>query len=155
MFVGPTDGNPIHRQLTADRAPTSPAWLPVVDEGRTVRFVNRGPDGRDLPDDWDAPRVLVIQHPTDPVTFWGFHVFATQPEWMDEPRGHDVTPDASWFPIVTGVQGVFDLMAGFSAPPGYGHDYRLDYVDGWARVVPPDSWTDTDSTELEQFLHGR
>jgi uncharacterized membrane protein len=70
---------------------------------------------------------------------------------MDQPRGYDVPQEAGWFPIVTGVQGVFDLMAGFSAPPGYGHDYRLDYPEAWSQVVPPEAWTDDDTAELEAF----
>ena len=60
--------------------------------------------------------------------------------------------EGGWFPIVTGLQGVFDLMAGFSAPPGFGHDFRLDYVEGWSQVAPPDGWTDADTEQLEQFL---
>jgi uncharacterized membrane protein len=71
---------------------------------------------------------------------------------MDDPRGYDVPARAGWFPLVTGVQGVFDLMAGFSAPPGFGHDYRLDYAQGWADVVPPDGWADHDTDRLEAFL---
>ena len=39
------------------------------------------------------------------------------------PRGYDVPARAGWFPIVTGVQEVADLIAGFSAPSGYGHNY--------------------------------
>jgi len=47
-----------------------------------------------------------------------------------------------------------DLLeqAGFSAPPGFGHDFRLDYVDGWSQVAPPDGWTDADTEQLERFL---
>lgn len=70
---------------------------------------------------------------------------------MDSPRGFDVPRKASWFPIVTGVQGVFDLMAGFGAPPGHGHDYRLDYPAAWADVVPPEGWTAEDTASLEAF----
>ena len=29
-----------------------------------------------------------------------------------------------------------DLIAGFSAPSGYGHNYAIDFVSGWAAVVP-------------------
>ena len=43
-------------------------------------------------------------------------------------------------------------MAGFAAPPGYGHDYRLDYVNGWTLVAPPAGWTEADTARLEQFL---
>ncbi len=44
-------------------------------------------------------------------------------------------------------------MAGFGAPPGYGHDYRLDFVEGWSQVAPPDGWTAKDTQALEKLLH--
>lgn len=153
LFTGPTNDNVIWRQLTAGRDHGTPVWAPVYDEGRSVRFVTRDPDPVELGGPWDQPRVLYVQHPSDPVTFWSFDSFWTRPEWMDHPRGHDVPDRGSWFPIVTGVQGVFDLMAGFGAPPGFGHDYRLDFVRGWGDVVPPDGWTDADSRRLEAHLH--
>ena len=46
-------------------------------------------------------------------------------------------------------------MAGFGAPPGYGHDYRLDFVAGWATVAPPDGWNGSGSEALEDFLRSR
>jgi uncharacterized membrane protein len=152
LLVGAKSDNPIHRQLTAARDAGSPAWQPVVDDGRTVRFVTRDPDAVEPTRAWDEPRVVYIQHPSDPVTFWSFDSFWSRPEWMDDPRGYDVPGGGPWVPIVVGTQGVFDLMAGFGAPPGFGHDYRLDYVDGWARVAPPDGWTEADTERLEELL---
>ena len=55
-----------------------------------------------------------------------------RPEWTDPPKGYDVPARAGWFPIVTGVQEVADLMAGFSAASGYGHNYGINFVTGWA-----------------------
>jgi uncharacterized membrane protein len=71
---------------------------------------------------------------------------------MDEPRGYDVPAAARWFPVVTGVQAVADQVHQLSPPPGFGHDYATDYVDGWAAVLPPDGWSDDDSQRLEKFL---
>jgi uncharacterized membrane protein len=59
---------------------------------------------------------------------------------------------AGWFPVVTGVQEVFDLMAGFSAPSGHGHNYDVDFVAGWAAVAPPAQWTVADSARLQGHL---
>ncbi|MGY6500396.1 MAG: alpha/beta hydrolase [Acidimicrobiales bacterium] len=153
LFTGPTHGNVVWGQLTAARDAGSPAWSPVIDEGRSVRFATRDPDAATLPGTWEHPRILYIQHPSDPVTFWGIDSMWSPPEWMDDPRGHDVPTRGDWFPVVTGVQGVFDLMAGFGAPPGFGHDYRLDFVRGWADVAPPDGWTSDDTRRLEDHLH--
>ncbi len=153
LLVGAPHSNPILRQLTDGRDPGSTSWAPVFDGGRIVRFTTRDPNQPDIDSGWEGPRVLYVQHPTDPVTHWSIDWLWSRPEWMDSPRGQAVTGDGRWFPIVTWTQGIFDLMAGFSAPPGFGHDYRLDYVDAWSRVAPPDGWTDEDTARLEQFLH--
>ena len=49
-------------------------------------------------------------------------------------------------------QLVADLIAGFSAPSGYGHNYAVDFVSGWAAVVPPARWTEADSARLQRHL---
>ena len=152
LWVGSHNGTEMWQQFTESRDAGSPYWQPLYDGGRSVRFLTRGPDPNELPATWDGPRTLFLQHPSDPVTFWGASWWWSKPGWMDEPRGPDVAQEGGWFPIVTGTQGVFDLMAGFSAPPGFGHDYRLDYVNGWGQVAPPSGWTNGDASRLEQFL---
>jgi uncharacterized membrane protein len=72
---------------------------------------------------------------------------------MNEPRGYDVPEAARWFPIVSGVQAVADLIYQLNPPPGFGHVYWTDYAKGWTKAVPPEGWTDTDTQRLEQFLH--
>ena len=59
-----------------------------------------------------------------------------------------------WVPFVTFTQTVFDLMAGFSAPPGHGHDNELEWPGGWAQVVPSDGWTVEDTNALSTFMAG-
>lgn len=152
LFVGPPHASPITRQLTAERDPGSPVWAPIIGGGETVRFLTRDPDQVEPAGEWKEPRVLFIQHPSDPVTYWSLSSFWSEPEWMDDPRGFDVPDGGSWFPFVGGAQGVFDLAAGFAAPPGHGHDYRLDYVDGWARIAAPAGWKEADTERLELFL---
>ena len=75
-----------------------------------------------------------------------------RPEWTEPPKGYDVLARAGWFPIVTGLQEVADLIAGFSAPSGYGHNYAIDFVSGWVAVAPPERWTEADSARLQQHL---
>ena len=53
---------------------------------------------------------------------------------------------------VTGLQEVFDLIAGFSAASGHGHNYDADFVSGWAAVAPPAEWTAADSARLQHHL---
>ncbi len=152
LIVGAKYSNPIHSQLTDARDPGSPVWQPVVDRGRMVRFITRDPHQPTLDSSRGPPYVVYLQHPSDPVTFWGVDALWSQPEWMDQPRGYDV-PDASrWFPIVSGVQAVGDLIYQLSPPPGFGHDFSSDYVNGWAQLRPPEEWTQTDTARLEEFL---
>ncbi len=153
LFVGAPAANPIFQQVTDDRDAGSPAWAPIYDEGATVRFETRDPDQAEPEGPWDEPHVLYVNHPSDPVTHWSTDWFWSSPDWQDDPQGHDVTRDGAWFPFVTWTQGVFDLMAGFGAPPGHGHDYRLDYVDAWARLAPPEGWTEADTAHVEAVLH--
>ena len=42
--------------------------------------------------------------------------------------------------------------AGFGAAPGYGHDYSISFVAGWAAVAPPDGRTDDDTTRLQEVV---
>jgi uncharacterized membrane protein len=47
---------------------------------------------------------------------------------------------------------VADLIAGFSAPSGYGHNYAVDFAAGWAAVAPPEGWTTADTVRLQRHL---
>jgi uncharacterized membrane protein len=53
---------------------------------------------------------------------------------------------------VTGFQEVADLIAGFSTPSGFGHNYGIDFAARWAAVAPPDGWTTADTTRLQRHL---
>ena len=154
LLAGPTNDNTVWRQLTAARDDGSPVWRPVVVGGDVVRFANGEADLLDVDDGWESPRVLYVQHPSDPVVFWGMDWLWSKPEWMDQPRGADVPVRGAWFPVVTWVQGIFDLMAGFGAPPGHGHDYRLAFGGAWSQVAPPEGWTSADTARLSAFLNG-
>jgi uncharacterized membrane protein len=152
LIAGAKHSNPIHAQLTRERDPGSPVWLPVFDRGRSVRFVNRGADRPELNAEWSAPRFVYLQHPSDPTVFWSIDALWRQPEWMEQPRGFDVSENVHWFPIVSAVQAVGDVVGQLNPPPGFGHVYSTDYVRGWASIMPPEHWTDADTKRLEQFL---
>ena len=152
LFTGPTASNPIWSQLTDDREPGSPVWRPVYGGGTQVQFANRPADLERPDPGWRHPRVLYVHHPSDPVGNATLEALWRRPEWTDRPQGYDVPARAGWFPIVTGVQEVADLMAGFSAASGYGHNYGINFVTGWAAVVPPAGWTAADSARLQRHL---
>jgi uncharacterized membrane protein len=151
LIVGSLGWNPILRQLTEGRDSGSPSWQPAYAHGETVRFTTGG--GRlDDDADWGPSRVLYLQHPDDPVAYPSLDVLWSPPAWMEEPRGVGVPPETGWFPIVSAVQAAADLSFAASLPSGFGHDYRVDYVDAFARIAPPDDWTDDDTARLEAYL---
>ena len=152
LFTGPTATNHIWDQLTDDREPGSPVWRPVFGDGTAVQFANR-PTDLERPDpSWRQPRVLYVHHPSDPVGNATLEALWRRPEWTEDPKGYDIPARAGWVPIVTGLQEVGDLIAGFSAPSGYGHNYAVDFAAGWAAVVPPEGWTTADTTRLQRHL---
>ena len=151
LIVGSLGWNPIFRQLIEARDPGTPHWQPSYSGGETVRFLTGG--GRtDLDGRWGPSRVLYLQHPSDPVAYLSLDSLWSPLEWMDEPRGHGVPPDTGWFPIVSAIQAAADLSFSAGLPSGFGHDYRVDYVDAFARVAPPEDWTDEDTARLEAHL---
>ncbi|HEY1269719.1 MAG TPA: alpha/beta-hydrolase family protein [Candidatus Binatia bacterium] len=152
LIAGGEGRNPIHSQLTRERDRGSPFWQPIFDGGRSVRFLNRDPHRAALDTDWPRPRIVYLQHPADPAVLWRAKAIWWPPEWMAPPRGFDVPDAIRWFPIVSAVQAVGDLLDMLGPPPGFGHDYSTEYVKGWASVIPPDGWTDADTERLEQFI---
>ena len=152
LFTGPTATNHIWDQLTDDREPGSPVWRPVFDGGTAVQFANRPADLERPDPSWRQPRVLYVHHPSDPVGNATLEALWRRPEWTEDPKGYDIPARAGWVPIVTGLQEVGDLIAGFSAPSGYGHNYAVDFAAGWAAVVPPEGWTTADTTRLQRHL---
>jgi uncharacterized membrane protein len=152
LFTGPTSENTIWKQLTDAREPGTPVWRPVYDGGAAVQFANRPSDLEPPAASWQQPRILYVHHPSDPVGNWSWASIWRRPAWMDEPLGYDITPDVSWFPFVSGLQEVGDLIAGFGAPSGYGHNYDVDFASAWAAVVPPDGWTTADTQRLQEHI---
>jgi uncharacterized membrane protein len=47
---------------------------------------------------------------------------------MEQPRGFDVPHAVRWFPIVSVVQALPDVLNQLRTPPGFGHVYSTDYV---------------------------
>jgi uncharacterized membrane protein len=153
LLTGPTASNPIWQQILAARESSTPVWKPVYDSGATARIANQPQD----PDSagsagWAEPRVLYFHHPSDPVGYWDLKTLWARPEWVDDPVGYDVSADVGWFPIVTWGQVSGDLIAGFSAGPGFGHNYSVDFVSGWASVAPPQGWTADETARLQAHL---
>ena len=158
LLVGPPFVSDLHARLTANRDPGSPAWLPVVDRGRTVRFSTRGmdPEGPDAPSStWGDTRVLYLQYASDPVVFFSPDLAWQEPDWLEPgQRGPEVSEDVVWAPVVTMWQVLLDGLAAGFVPEGYGHLYsREDNARAWAAVTrPDDGWTDQDMQRLHALF---
>jgi uncharacterized membrane protein len=153
LFSGPTFQNTIWTDLTATRDRGSPEWLPIYDDGRHARFVAR-PDNLGRPDAaWHHPRVVYLQHASDPIAWWNPDLLFRKPDWLREKRGHDVLPETEWIPVVTFLQVSADMAVAVDVPQGHGHDYVADVANGWAAVLQPPGWTPAKTEKLRPLLH--
>jgi uncharacterized membrane protein len=153
LFSGPTFQNTIWTDLTATRDRGSPEWLPIYDNGRNARFVAR-PDDLDRPHAaWPHPRVVYLQHASDPIAWWNPDLLFRRPDWLREKRGYDVLPETEWIPVVTFLQVSADMAVATGVPAGHGHVYVADVANGWAAVLEPPGWTPEKTAKLRSLLH--
>ncbi|PTL80198.1 alpha/beta-hydrolase family protein [Vitiosangium sp. GDMCC 1.1324] len=153
LFVGPPHFNTLYREFTDHRDAGSPEVEPIYRQGRIVRFSRR--PGVDIPPasaPWGASRVLYLIHPSDSIIWWSPQLLLKRPDWLREPRGDDVLRAMVWLPIVTFWQVTIDLPLGMKVPPGYGHMYAGEHVDGWAALLRPEGWTAEKSARLRELL---
>ena len=152
LWAGPTEPNPVWGQVIAAREPGTPVWRPVYDGGAMARVANTT-DEIDADDGgWATPRVLHLHHPSDPVGYWSWDILWSRPDWTKAPIGYDVSPRVAWYPFVTFWQVVADLMAGFDAPAGFGHNYSPHLARAWTAIAPADGWTAADTERLDAHL---
>ena len=153
LFSGPTFNNTMWEELKRTRDPGSPQWLPIYDQGENVRFVAR-PDNLGRPDDpWSNPRIVYLQHASDPIAWWNPDLLFREPDWLREPRGYDVSPRMKWIPVVTFLQVSADMAVAVNVPDGHGHRYVRDVVNAWADVLQPPGWSAAKTEKLRPMLH--
>lgn len=156
LWSGPPFMSADWRQITQDRNDGSPAWLPVFRDGAYVRFLNQDGAAPAAYADWGPLRIVYLQYASDAVVFFDQHALYRQPQWLDAPRGPDVSPQFRWYPIVTFLQLALDMSLSMGAPLGYGHVYAPeDYIDAWRDVAPGRVWSDEDVAALKQHLRGQ
>jgi uncharacterized membrane protein len=153
LFVGPPNFNALHTEFRDGRDAGSPEVEPVYRGGRTVRFSNEvatGAPPADAP--WTGPRVLVLQHPSDPITWWSPSLLFGRPDWLAEPPGRDVLPEMTWIPLVTFWQVTLDMPFSLDVPEGHGHRYTRESVDSWALLLRPADWTEEKADRLRALI---
>jgi len=153
LWSGPPFASRIWRSVTENRNQGSPAWLPEFRDSRFVRFMNQnGPTvSADAP--WGAMRIVYLQYASDAITFFDYRDAYRRPDWMNAPRGPDVSPDLHWYPVVTMLQLALDMAVANGTPMGYGHVYAPEhYVDAWVAVADIRHWSPDALARLKDHL---
>src|SRR5215467_5481599 len=153
LFAGPPNFNALFREFSDHRDPGRPEVQPVYQGGRTGRFENdritsNPPQGQH----WEGPRVLYLMHPSDPVVWWGPDLIFGEPDWTGQPPGRDVLSAMFWVPLITFWLVSADLPFAASVPPGHGHVYTAEFVDGWNAVLRPAGITPAELATLRGIM---
>lgn len=152
LFVGPPNSSKVWSDFVANRDAGTPMWQPTYQAGELIRFADYPSDLTKPTGEWGDPRVAYFQHASDPVVWWSPQLILHKPDWLKEPRGNDVIEDTRWYPFVTFWQLVIDLPLAYGVPNGHGHKYDQKVVEGWANVLTPQGWTETDTSRLKEIL---
>lgn len=152
ILLGPTNQNILWQQLISNRNPATPVWKPHSVSHPELVVANLVGEVAPAQVGPGLGHILYYHHPSDPIGYWNWETLWKSQEWTSDPIGYDVSPATRWYPFVTFWQVVFDLIAGFSAPSGFGNNYSVDMPDAWAAVAAPDDWTVADSDRLRHHL---
>lgn len=154
LWTGTPNFSEPWRRITDDRDDGSPERLPVVDDGAHVRFVDTSSDLTGL-GPWVAPRVVYLQHASDPIVWWSPDLLLRQPDWLKDDLAASVNPEMNWFPFVTFWQVTVDMVFSIETPDGYGHKYQQGTIDAWAAILEPEGWTTEDTVRLHEWVTER
>ena len=159
LWIGPPNASSLWKALTDRRDPRTPEVQPRYDNGRVVRFAQASSPAEIAAvaaPPWESPRVLFLQHPSDPVVWWSSDLLFERPDWLAEPPGFDRSRAMRWYPIVTFWQVGADLTVSSggseSSPAGHGHNYGRSQLDGWVAVAAPAGWTPADTERIRSEL---
>ena len=147
FMSGPPFVNDLHTEIVTSREESSPEWLPIYGDGRTVRF-SSDEGFADTPGAWGPTRIAYLQHGSDPVVNFSRQLAWRAPNWLQEgQRPPDVSPRMGWFPLVTMWQVALDLPGAGNVPWGFGHMYsKRANAETWIAVTNPDGWTPEKTT---------
>jgi uncharacterized membrane protein len=156
LWSGPPFPSRTWRTVTAGRDSGSPQWLPRFRDGSVFRFTNQR-NALDIPGAvWGPIRIVYLQYASDPITFFDTATLYREPDWMQSPRGVDVSPQMRWYPIVTFLQVLVDMAIATTSPMGYGHVFAPEhYIDAWVAVTDPPALSPEDMTRLKRLFASR
>lgn len=147
LLVGPPFANPIRNDLLSERDAGTPVWDPVF-TGAPLEFSRDPADLRAA----RSPKVVYLQNSSDPIVWFNPSLLYREPDWLDGPRGPDVSPDMHWYPGITFWQTAVDQFFANGVPAGHGHVYGSGVADGWAALASPPGWSAADTVRLRQIL---
>ena len=153
LWSGPTFRNPIWKRLTRNRDHGSPAWLPRIGDGRTVRFTTQE-NALDMPgSSWSRMRLIFLQYASDPITFFEVASAFRPPDWMTEERAPDVLKSLRWHPLITMLQLAVDMLICTDVAEGFGHVFAAEhYIDAWVSLTDPEDWDMKDTERLKDLF---
>lgn len=156
LWSGPPFRSETWQRVTGERNPESPIWLPRFRDDSVVRFANSNGGLSKGEADWGRFRIAFLQYTTDPIVFFDPHSWLREPEWMQRPRGPAVNKQMEWYPIVTSLHLVADMLLSTEAPTGYGHEYAsVDYFQSWLELTEPMGWSKEELSRLRTFFNER
>lgn len=156
LWSGPPFSSPTWRMATNGRLPGTPQWLPKFRDSSVIRFADQYQNATMPNVPWGPMRIVYLQYASDPITFFETSSLYRRPQWMNQPRGRDVSTSFRWFPVVTSLQLALDVAAATTAPMGYGHVYAPEhYIDAWMEVTAPEGWNAEELQRLKMFFKAK
>jgi uncharacterized membrane protein len=153
LWAGPPFESTIWRRVTDARNAGSPAWLPQFRDGSLVRFMNQDGVSVQPGSHWGPMRIVYLQYASDAITFFEPHALYRRPDWMELPRGPDVSSELRWYPVVTMLQLALDMLVANSTPMGHGHVFApAHYVDAWLTLMDDEGWSPERIARLKEHL---
>ena len=148
LLIGPPSFDTTWQKVVAAREPGSPAWRPMYGDGGIVRVATTDADLTDQTLTWttDNP-IIYLTHASDPIVAWT----ANHADWLD-PRGRDVHPRLTAWPVVSGLQATVDQFGSNGVPAGHGHVYDETVVTAWSEIVGPPSLPDAEIEAIRQAI---
>jgi uncharacterized membrane protein len=156
LWTGPPFPSRTWRVATNGRDAGSPAWLPRFRDGSIIRFANQHGGASEAEAPWGPIRIVYLQYASDSITFFEPEAAFREPQWMQQPRGPDVSPALRWFPVVTLLQLGIDIILATEAPMGYGHVYAPEHhIDPWIEVTQPPGWSTAEVERLKSYFRAQ
>ncbi|WP_446224187.1 alpha/beta hydrolase [Nocardia sp. IBHARD005] len=152
LWVGPPNSNRLWSEFVTRRDPGTEEITPIYADGMSVRFAANADQLAEPTPAWNDPRIVYLQHASDPVVWWSPDLLFSSPDWLREKRGPDVSPAMSWYPIVTFWQVAADLPRAQTVSDGHGHNYGNLVPDAWAAVAQPPDYTPELADRIRVFL---